>query len=229
VYGRRTMGGHAARDTSLDVVTVPTWRELRRRLPQLLVGIPVLGVGIAMTLQARLGVSPYDVLHQGIAAKTGRSIGTVVIVVGLVILVFWIPLRQRPGLGTVLNTLTVGLVIDLALRVVPEPELLAARIPLLVAGIVITGLGMGLYIGAGLGPGPRDGLMTGIAAKGFPLWAVRTVLELAALVAGWILGGNVGIGTVAFAFSIGPLGHFFLSHLHLENAPADLGPGAVGE
>ena len=229
MYGRCTMGGHAARETSLDVVTVPTWRELRRRLPQLLVGIPVLGVGIAMTLRARLGVSPYDVLHQGIAAKTGRSIGTVVIVVGLVILVFWIPLRQRPGLGTVLNTLTVGLVIDLALHVVPEPDLLAARIPLLVAGIVITGLGMGLYIGAGLGPGPRDGLMTGIAAKGFPLWAVRTVLELAALVAGWILGGNVGIGTVAFAFSIGPLGHFFLSHLHLENAPADLGPGAVGE
>jgi uncharacterized membrane protein YczE len=223
------MGGHAARDISLDVVTVPTWRELRRRLPQLLVGIPVLGVGIAMTLQARLGVSPYDVLHQGIAAKTGRSVGTVVIVVGLVILVFWIPLRQRPGLGTVLNTLTVGLVIDLALHVVPEPEQLAARIPLLVAGIVITGLGMGLYIGAGLGPGPRDGLMTGVAAKGFPLWAVRTVLELAALAAGWILGGNVGIGTVAFAFGIGPLGHFFLAHLHLENAPADLAPGAVGE
>ena len=223
------MGVHAARDISLDVVTVPTWRELRRRLPQLLVGIPVLGVGIAMTLQARLGVSPYDVLHQGIAAKTGRSVGTVVIVVGLVILIFWIPLRQRPGLGTVLNTLTVGLVIDLALHVVPEPELLAARIPLLVAGIVITGLGMGLYIGAGLGPGPRDGLMTGVAAKGFPLWAVRTVLELAALAAGWILGGNVGIGTVAFAFSIGPLGHFFLARLHLANAPADLGPGAVGE
>src|SRR5215203_6051294 len=222
------MGGHAARDISLDVVTVPTWRELRRRLPQLLVGIPVLGVGIAMTLQARLGVSPYDVLHQGIAAKTGRSVGTVVIVVGIVILVFWIPLRQRPGLGTVLNTLTVGLVIDLAVRVVPEPELLA-RIPLLVAGIVVTGLGMGLYIGAGLGPGPRDGLMTGIAAKGFPLWAVRTVLELAALAAGWVLGGNVGIGTVVFAFSIGPLGHFFLAHLHLENVPADLGPGAVGE
>lgn len=223
------MGGYAARDISLDVVTVPTWRELRRRLPQLLVGIPVLGVGIAMTLQARLGVSPYDVLHQGIAAKTGRSVGTVVIVVGLVILVLWIPLRQRPGLGTVVNTLTVGLVIDLALHVVPEPELLAARVPLLVAGIVVTGLGMGLYIGAGLGPGPRDGLMTGLAAKGFPLWAVRTVLELAALAAGWILGGNVGIGTVAFAFSIGPLGHFFLAHLHLENVPADLGPGAVGE
>ena len=223
------MVGRAARDIPLDVVTVPTWRELRRRLPQLLVGIPVLGVGIALTLQARLGVSPYDVLHQGVAAKVGLSVGTVVILVGLVILLFWIPLRQRPGLGTVVNTLTVGLVIDLALHVVPEPDRLAARIPLLVVGILVTGLGMGLYIGAGLGPGPRDGLMTGLAAKGFPLWAVRTVLELAALAAGWFLGGNVGVGTVAFAFSIGPLGHFFLAHLHLENVPADLGPGAVGE
>jgi uncharacterized membrane protein YczE len=223
------MGGPAARDLSLDVVTVPTWRELRRRLPQLLVGIPVLGVGIALTLQARLGVSPYDVLHQGIAAKTGLSVGTVVILVGLAILLLWIPLRQRPGLGTVVNTLTVGLVIDLALHVVPEPDLLAARIPLLVAGIVVTGLGMGLYIGAGLGPGPRDGLMTGLAAKGFPLWTVRTVLELAALLAGWVLGGNVGVGTVLFAFSIGPLGHFFLARLHLGTEHAHLGPGTAGE
>jgi uncharacterized membrane protein YczE len=223
------MGGRAAREISLDVVTVPTWRELRRRLPQLLVGIPVLGIGIALTLQARLGVSPYDVLHQGIAAKTGLSVGTVVIFVGLVILVLWIPLRQRPGLGTVVNTLTVGLVIDLALHVLPEPDLLAARIPLLVSGILVTGLGMGLYIGAGLGPGPRDGLMTGLAAKGFPLWGVRTVLELAALLAGWVLGGNVGVGTVAFAFSIGPLGHYFLARLHLGTAHAELGPGTAGE
>jgi uncharacterized membrane protein YczE len=223
------MGGPAARDRSLDVVTVPTWRELRRRLPRLLVGIPVLGFGIALTLQARLGVSPYDVLHQGIAAKTGLSVGTVVILVGLAILLLWIPLRQRPGLGTVVNTLTVGLVIDLAVHVVPEPDLLAARILLLVAGIVITGLGMGLYIGAGLGPGPRDGLMTGVAAKGFPLWAVRTVLELAALLAGWVLGGNVGVGTVLFAFSIGPLGHFFLARLHLGTEHAELGPGTAGE
>jgi uncharacterized membrane protein YczE len=246
------MVGRAAPDISLDVVTVPTGRELRRRLPRLLVGIPVLGFGIALTLLARLGVSPYDVLHQGIAEKTGLSVGTVVIVVGLVILVLWIPLRQRPGIGTVVNTLTVGLVIDLVLLLLPEPELLAVRIPLLLAGIVITGLGMGLYIGAGLGPGPRDGLMTGIAAKGFPVWAVRTVLEVAALVAGWILGGNVGVGTVAFAFSIGPLGHYFLARLHLEvrrspsQAPApaapvgkaavaagpfraDLGPGTAGE
>jgi uncharacterized membrane protein YczE len=223
------MSGPTARDVSLDVVTVPTWRELRRRLPQLLVGIPVLGIGIALTLQARLGVSPYDVLHQGIAEKTGLRVGTVVIVVGLVILVLWIPLRQRPGIGTVVNTLTVGLVIDLALLVLPEPDTLVARIPMLIVGIVVTGLGMGLYIGAGLGPGPRDGLMTGLAAKGFPLWAVRTVLEVTALVAGWILGGNVGVGTVAFAFSIGPLGQFFLARLHLGAVPADLGPGTAGE
>src|SRR6266540_1815032 len=223
------MGASVAGDVSLDVVTIPTWRDLRRRLPRLIVGIPVLGLGIALTLQARLGVSPYDVLHQGIAKQTGLSFGTVVIVVGLFILLLWIPLRQRPGIGTVVNTLTVGVVIDLALLVLPEPDALAARIPLLVVGILVTGLGMGLYIGAGLGPGPRDGLMTGLAAKGFPLWAVRTALELAALAAGWFLGGNVGVGTVAFAFSIGPLGHFFLSHLHLESAPADLGPGAVGE
>lgn len=216
---------------SLEVVTVPTARDLRRRLPQLVVGIVVLGVGIALTLQARLGVSPYDVLHQGIAHRTGLSVGTVVILVGLVILLFWIPVRQRPGIGTVLNTLTVGLVIDLALRVVPDPDLLAARIPLLLAGILVTGLGMGLYIGAGLGPGPRDGLMTGIAARGYPLWAVRTVLELTALAAGWVLGGNVGVGTVLFAFSIGPLGHFFLGRLHLGGAEpaADFAPGTVGE
>jgi uncharacterized membrane protein YczE len=206
-------------------------RDLRRRLPQLVVGILVLGVGIALTLEARLGVSPYDVLHQGIARMTGLSVGTVVILVGLVILLFWIPIRQRPGIGTVLNTLTVGLVIDLVLRVMPEPDLLAARVPLLVIGILVTGLGMGLYIGAGLGPGPRDGLMTGIAARGFPLWAVRTVLELTALAVGSVLGGNVGIGTVLFAFSIGPLGHFFLARLHLgaAEAPVDFAPGTVGE
>src|SRR5215468_7553502 len=132
------MGGRTVRDISLEVITVPTLRDLRRRLPQLLVGILVLGVGIALTLEAGLGVSPYDVLHQGIARRTGLSVGTVVILVGLVILLFWIPLRQRPGIGTVLNTLTVGLVIDLVLRIVPEPDLVSARIPLLLIGILVT-------------------------------------------------------------------------------------------
>ncbi len=245
------MGRRFAQDVPLDVVTLPSWGELRRRLPRLMLGIPVLGLGIAMTLQARLGVSPYDVLHQGLAKRTGLSFGTVVIGVGLVILLLWIPLRQRPGIGTVVNTLTVGLVIDLALQVLPEPDLLVGQIALLLAGVVTAALGMGLYIGAGLGPGPRDGLMTGIAAKGYPLWAVRTVLEVTALFAGWALGGNVGVGTVVFAFSIGPLGHFFLARLHLgihwspsqapapaatvgkaavaADVPVDLGPGTAGE
>lgn len=223
------MGARVAADVPLDVVTIPSWLELRRRLPRLLVGIPVLGFGIALTLVPRLGVSPYDVLHQGLAKQTGLSFGTVVIGVGLAILLLWIPLRQRPGIGTVVNTLTVGLVIDVALHVLPEPDLLAARIALLLVGVAVTALGIGLYIGAGLGPGPRDGLMTGIAAKGFPLWAVRTVLEVTALLAGWALGGNVGVGTVVFAFSIGPLGHFFLARLHLGDVSADLGPGTAGE
>src|SRR5215218_5681550 len=144
------MDTRVAGDVPLDVVIVPSLRELRRRLPRLLLGIPILGLGIALTLQARLGVSPYDVLHQGVAEQTGLSFGTVVIGVGLAILLIWIPLRQRPGIGTVVNTLTVGLVIDLALLVLPEPDLVAARIALLLAGVVVAALGMGLYIGAGL-------------------------------------------------------------------------------
>jgi uncharacterized membrane protein YczE len=219
-------------DPALEVVVVPSWRELRRRLPRLLAGIPLLGIGIAMTLAARLGVSPYDVLHQGLAELTGLSFGTVVVLLGLLILVLWIPLRQRPGIGTVINTLTVGFVVDLTLLVLPEPDPIAWRVPLLLGGILVTAVGMGLYIGSGLGPGPRDGLMTGIAAKGFAIWKVRTVLELLALSIGWALGGDVGVGTVLFALSIGPLGHFFLARLHLgagEPATPDLGPGTAAD
>jgi uncharacterized membrane protein YczE len=128
------------------------------------------------------------------------------------------------------NTLSIGFIVDALLRVVPSPDSLLGRWPMLVAGIVVTAFGMGLYIGAGLGPGPRDGLMTGLAAKGYPLWMVRTVLELAALAAGWALGGDVGIGTVLFAFAIGPLGHWFLARLHLGVDAVDPLPAAtVGE
>jgi uncharacterized membrane protein YczE len=214
----------------LHVITFPTVAELGRRLPRLLAGIVVLSLGVACMLNARLGVSPYDVLHQGLAKVTGLSFGTVVVLLGLVILVAWIPIGQRFGLGTIVNTLSVGFVIDLLLNVVPNPGSPAGRWPLLLAGVVITAFGMGLYIGAGLGPGPRDGLMTGIAAKGHRLWLVRTVLELAALVSGWALGGDVGVGTVLFAFTIGPLGHWFLARLHLGVDEGDPEPGAtVGE
>jgi uncharacterized membrane protein YczE len=214
----------------LEVVTFPSRRELRRRLPLLLAGIVILSGGVALILQARLGVSPYDVLHQGLADVTGLSFGTVVVVLGLVILVAWIPLGQRFGIGTIINTLTLGFIVDGFLEVVPQPDSLWLRTPMLLGGIVVTAIGIGMYIGAGLGPGPRDGLMTGIAAKGYPMWAVRTVLELAALVAGWLLGGDVGVGTVLFAFGIGPLGHWFLLRLHLGVGGVDPDPDAtVGE
>jgi uncharacterized membrane protein YczE len=213
-----------------EVITFPNVAELKRRMPRLLIGILVLGPGIGLILAARLGVSPYDVLHQGLADTTGLSFGTVVVLLGLLILLLWIPLGQRFGIGTVINTLSVGFIVDGVLQVLPEPDSLALRWPMLLGGIVVTALGMALYIGAGLGPGPRDGLMTGLAAKGYPLWAVRTVLEMTALAAGWVLGGDVGIGTVLFAFGIGPLGHWFLARLHLGVGGVDPDPDAtVGE
>ena len=214
----------------LHVVTLPGAAELRRRLPNLVVGIVVLSAGITLVLQARLGVSPYDVLHQGLSMVTGLSFGTVVVLLGLLILVVWIPIGQRFGLGTILNTITVGFIVDVFLGWLPAPEALAWRWPMLVSGILVTALGTGLYIGAGLGPGPRDGLMTGLAAKGHPLWLVRTGLEASALVAGWALGGDVGVGTLLFAVSIGPLSHWFLARLHLGVGGVDPDPAArVGE
>ena len=202
-------------------------------MPRLLVGIVFLGTGIAMMVRSRLGLSPWDVMHQGIARHTGLSIGVVIIGLGLVILLLWIPLRQRFGIGTVLNTLTVGLITDVGLEVIGVPGVLALRWLLLVAGVLVIAFGMSLYISAGLGPGPRDGLMTGIAAKGFPLWIVRTVIELVVLVVGYALGGDIGAGTVLFAFAIGPLGHWFIERLHLgpsgTDLGTDLGPGVSAD
>lgn len=221
-----------AANPDLTVLGFPSPAELWRRLPRLLVGIVLLALGIALMLAARLGLSPYDVLHQGLSEVTGISFGLVVVLLGLVILLLWIPLGQRPGLGTVVNTLTVGFLVDAFIDWLPEPEGLGPRWVFLLAGIVVIALGVGLYIGAGLGPGPRDGLMTGIAAKGHPLWLVRTLLELTALVAGWLLGGDVGVGTVLFAFGIGPLGHFFLLRFHLGVGVGDGDPdptATIGE
>jgi uncharacterized membrane protein YczE len=210
----------------LEVIGLPSLAELRRRLPRLIVGVVCLGVGIAMTLDASLGLSPWDVLHQGLSDRTGLSFGTVVVGLGLLVLLLWIPLGQRLGIGTVVNTLSVGYVVDATRALSPDVHSLAARWLLLAGGILVVALGIGLYIGSGLGPGPRDGLMTGLAARGLPLWAVRTGLELSALLAGWLLGGDVGVGTVAFAFGIGPLGHWFLVRLHLGVAGVDPDPAA---
>ncbi len=219
-----------ASNPDLTVLGFPGPAELRRRLPRLILGIIPLGVGIALMVEARLGLSPFDVLHQGIADHLGISFGLVVIGLGLLILLLWIPLGQRFGIGTIINTLTVGLIVDAVLDLTPEPDTLALRWVYMVVGIVIIAFGVGLYIGAGLGPGPRDGLMTGIAAKGYPLWLVRTGLELTALLGGWLLGGDVGIGTLLFAFGIGPLGHYFLLRLHLGVDGGDPDPTAtIGE
>jgi uncharacterized membrane protein YczE len=219
-----------AGNPDLTVLGFPGPAELRRRLPRLILGIIPLGVGIGMMVEAKLGVSPYDVLHQGIADHTGLSFGTVVILLGILVLFLWIPLGQRFGIGTVINTLTVGLIVDRFIAWSPDPTTLALRWAYMLVGILIIAFGVGLYIGAGLGPGPRDGLMTGIAAKGYPLWIVRTLLELTALFFGWLLGGDVGIGTLLFAFGIGPLGHFFLLRLHLGVDGGDPDPDAtIGE
>ena len=199
------------------VVTFPSMRELRRRLPRLLIGVVVLSFGIALTLNARLGVSPYDVLHQGLAEVTGWSFGTVVVVLGLVILVAWIPIGQRLGIGTIVNTLTVGFITDGFLHVLPEPDALLARWPMLLGGIVVAAFGMACYIGAGLGPGPRDGVMTGLAARGLSIRAARTGIEITVLVIGWVLGGTVGVGTVVYALGIGPLAHIFIPLLRISD------------
>lgn len=161
-------------------------------------------------LDAQVGLAPWDVLHQGINKHTDIPIGTISILVGLFLFVLWIPLKQRPGIGTVLNVFVIGLSIDAFLLVDFEPKGLPLRVAVCVLGDVIISASGGLYIGAGLGSGPRDGLMTGLVAKGYPLRTVRTLIELSVLVAGWLLGGSVGFGTVLFALTVGPILHFVL-------------------
>ncbi|HYL53326.1 MAG TPA: hypothetical protein VEZ15_15235 [Acidimicrobiia bacterium] len=198
-----------------EVLSFPSGRELARRLPMLVAGLFLLGAGIAVSLRAELGVAPWDVFHQGVAEVTGLSFGLVVVLVGVVVLLAWIPLRQRMGPGTILNTLSVGFIANLGLYLIPQQHLLLVRIPLLLASIVLFGTGAGLYIGSGLGPGPRDGLMTAITARGHRIWVVRTVIECTVMVIGFALGGHVGIGTVLLAFSIGPATHAGLRRFHL--------------
>jgi uncharacterized membrane protein YczE len=164
-----------------------------------------MGTGIGLMADADLGLGPWDVLHQGLARHTGLTLGSLNIAVGAVVLLLWIPLRQRLGIGTVLNVLVIGVVVDLTLAALPDLDHLAVRTALMLGGVLLMGVGSGLYIGAGLGPGPRDGLMTGVAARGHSVRSVRTALELGVLVLGWALGGTVGVGTVVLAVAIGPL------------------------
>lgn len=179
---------------------------LTRRLAQLLIGLFLYGIAISMMVRAGIGVSPWDVLAQGLSLKTGLLFGLITNLVGIAVLAFWIPLRQRPGLGTVLNVLLVGPSAQLGLDLIPQQTQLWAQVLLFIGGLLLLAVATGLYIGPKLGPGPRDGLMTGLHARtGWPIWAVRTGIEVTVLVIGWFLGGNVGVGTLAFALLVGPL------------------------
>jgi len=184
--------------------------DLTGRLVQLIAGLAAFGLSMALMIEADLGLGPWDVFHQGLARRLPITVGIAVIATAAVVLLLWIPLRQRPGIGTWCNMALIGLFVDGFLVILPTPDGLAIRSTLLIAGIVLNGAATGFYIGAGLGPGPRDGLMTGLARNGRSIRVVRTGIELIVLAIGWLLGGTLGIGTMLFAFGIGPLAHIFL-------------------
>jgi uncharacterized membrane protein YczE len=183
---------------------------MRVRLLQLYGGLVLYGISSSLLVLAGLGLDPWDVFHQGLSRTFGLAIGTWAIIVGALVLLLWIPLRQRPGIGTVSNVVLIGLTMNVVLGHVHAPHAMVARVACLVVGVVLNGIATGAYIGAGLGPGPRDGLMTGLAARGHSIRVVRTGLELTVLGTGWLLGGTVGVGTVVYALSIGPLAHVFI-------------------
>lgn len=186
------------------------WRDTLRRVPQVLVGLALFGVGIALMVRGDLGLGPWDVFHKGVSARTGWSIGSVIIGTGLLVALLFIPLKEQWGLGTLLNAFVIGLSADATLAVIGEPGDLIPRFGLMVAGPVVIAVGSGLYIGGGLGPGPRDGVMTGLAKRGIDVWKARTGIEVVVLVAGLLLGGTVGLGTIWFTVGIGPMVQFFL-------------------
>lgn len=196
-----------------------------KRVVQLFTGLVLYGLSMALMVESGLGLNPWDVFHQGVSEATGISFGIVVLLAGIPVLLLWIPLRQKPGFGTVANLVVVGFAADAALRVLPTGQSLPAQIGLLAGGILLNGFATGLYIGSRMGPGPRDGLMTGLAGR-FPrlsIRVVRTGIELLVLGVGWLLGGTAGIGTVAYAVAIGPLVHLFLPLLTVPDpARSDL-------
>jgi len=198
-----------------------------RRVAQLLIGLLLYGAGCALTVEAGLGVDPWTVFAQGVSLRTGIGIGWITNIVGFFVLLLWIPLRQKPGVGTIANILLVGTSMQLVLGVVPPISGIFAQIATLLTGIVVVAVASGLYIGARFGPGPRDGLMTGLNSRlGWPIWLCRALVELTVLAIGWLLGGTVGIGTVLFAALIGPLVHVALPLLDTRREP---GARRVGE
>ncbi|HWO59786.1 MAG TPA: hypothetical protein VNO31_07120 [Umezawaea sp.] len=208
--------------TSAPVTVAPV-----RRLTQLAVGLWLYGASMALQIRGALGLAPWDVLHEGLTKRTGLSFGTITIIVGALVLLCWIPLRQRPGIGTVCNVVLIGVAVDVTLAVLPAPTELFPRIVLLTSGIVLNALAAAVYIGARLGPGPRDGLTTGFCARtGTSLRLVRTVIEVAVLTGGWLMGGTLGVGTVLYALAIGPLTQAFLPRLTWVEVTPDPRPAS---
>ena len=188
-----------------------------RRLAQLYAGLVLYGASMALQIRAGLGLDPWDVFHQGVSDRTGLSFGTIVIITGALVLLAWIPLRQRPGIGTISNVFVIGFAVDAALALIPDASWLPAQLTMLASGVVLNAVAGAAYIGAGLGPGPRDGLMTGLVRRtGGSVGAIRTGIEVSVLVAGFALGGTIGLGTVVYALSIGPLLHLMLPALTLR-------------
>ncbi|WAA64593.1 YczE/YyaS/YitT family protein [Microbacterium oxydans] len=195
-------------------VAATSRRDLVERLGQLLLGLFLYGVALGFMVRGGIGVAPWDVLALGLAGQTGIGYGTMTVLVSIVVLLLWIPLRQRVGLGTVLNALLVGPSADLALAVIPAPASVWVGAPMFVFGLLLLAFATGLYIAADFGPGPRDGLMTGLVRQtGWPVWLVRTLIEGGVLLVGFLLGGPVGVGTVLFAFGVGPLIGWFLPRI----------------
>ena len=194
---------------------------MTRRLLQLYLGLALYALSMGLFIRADLGVMPWDVLHQGLERWLPISFGAVTIAVGAVVLLAWIPLRQRPGLGTVSNVLVIGVVVDLVLARLPEQHAIGVRVAFLAGGVLLNAVATAAYIGARFGPGPRDGLMTGIVARtGRPVRWVRTSIEVAVVAVGWLLGGAFGVGTVVYALAVGPLVHPLLPLLRTpERAP----------
>ena len=194
--------------------------RLAQRLVRCVFGLALFAIGISLQMNANIGAPPWDVFHQGVAKQTEISVGKIIVMTGFILLLLWIPLKQKPGLGTILNPLVIGLVADLALAIIPEPENIFVRVIMAAIGIVIVAIGTGFYIGSALGPGPPDGLMTRLGKRGIPIRIGRTAIEVTVLVVGLLLGGQVGVATFAFALGVGPLVHFFLPRLAINSGNA---------
>ncbi|MFE0265430.1 YitT family protein [Nocardiopsis alba] len=199
-------------------------RPRLRRLAQLYLGLYLYGLSGALLIRSDLGAMPWDVLSQGLSNQTGLSIGTWSVIIGALIMLLWIPLRQKPGLGTLSNVIVIGVSVDLSLWLIPTTGFLPLQILLLISGVLVCAIATGCYIGVGLGPGPRDGLMTGLASLGLSIRLARTIIEVTVALLGFLMGGTVGLGTLVFMIAIGPLAQIFLPMMRMAEATPRVPP-----